>query len=95
MKKTIFDLSNKELGRVITELFKTSYYKKISVAFVSLCLVFLFTGLIMTMAYSILEPDYDFAMAFIVVFGICTVIIGVFLIKMFDMLKNYYDEKNN
>ena len=98
MKKTIFDLSNKEGRKLDIEFQKTSYFKQYAKGYVTSLLVLIILGT----TYSLSLPDTIERTSFFIVssvgamimIGFASLLTLLFWFKRFDLIKMYYEEKN-
>ena len=106
MKKSIFDLTRKELLEVNREFERTKYYKKNNLTDVSVtiggmilfsCIIAITLGVYLTI-YSTM--NYNGFLYIAILWGIfflniCTILLYLSNSMRFKMLRNYYNEKNN
>lgn len=106
MRKSIFDLTRKEVAEVNRELEKTKYHKKQTLTFVgmSICLFVLFMCIALVAFFTYVTITSDLTSGAL---GHCTNLSGIFTLNFFAILvylnnsrklktlRKYYNEKNN
>ena len=88
MKKTIFDLKNTEGIKLDFEMRKTSYYRQYLISYIFSFLI-LAIGFVIGIIYL---PENDLVSIIILCF--MALITLLFMFKKFDLLKEYYNSKN-
>ena len=96
MKKSIFDLSFKEGVALDYEIRKTSYYKQYLKGFIlTICmLLVLGGGLICGLFTDETVSPTLMIITIIVMIGFASLMSLIFWFKRFDLMKQYYEEKN-
>lgn len=93
MKKTIFDLKYSDGIKLDKELKKTSYFQQY---FASVCLSvwILCVGGIVSITNCI-ETGADITIPVVLLAGFASLIVLLFRFKRFDLIKEYYNSKND
>ena len=96
MKKTIFELNKEEGKKLNIELMGTQYFRQYIFSYSVIMVVSILMGM-----FIIIGSDFDKTMALdegmamLVLVLFVLLITLLFLFKMLDLSKQYYDEKNN
>lgn len=94
MKKSIFELNDKEVKKLNLELIRTHYFKRYFVSYLVITLVSFLVVMLITMAgdfdKEIMLNELIIMFLFILYTGLISLL---FLFKMFDLAKKYYVEK--
>ena len=96
MKKSIFDLTFKEGVALDLEIRKTSYYKQYLKGFIitMLILILLGSGFI---GVTIADETVSLAIktiSIVILIGFASINLLIFWFKRFDLMKQYFEEKN-
>ena len=96
MKKSIFDLTFKEGAALNLEIRKTSYYKQYLKGFIitMLLLILLGSGFI---GVTIADETVSLAIktiSIVILIGFASINLLIFWFKRFDLMKQYFEEKN-
>ena len=96
MKKSIFNLSFKEGVALNLEIGKTSYYKQYVKGFIlSICLLLVLGfGLIGGLFFDETVSATVTIISVLILIGFASLMCLLFWFKRFDLMKQYYDEKN-
>lgn len=94
MKKSIFDLTKEETKKINLELIRTSYFQRYILSYFLVVLVSTLFGIFITII-SDFDKDMilDEGMAMLVIVLFIAIITILFLFKMFDLMKEYYEQK--
>lgn len=97
MKKTVFDLTNKEGVKIDKELKKTSYFKQYLGGYIYSIFILAILGLvipetIIDVVKLELSPDI-LLLCWLIMVGFASLLTILFWFKRFDLVKQYYEEK--
>lgn len=97
MKKSIFDLTFEEGVKVDLEIRKTSYYKQYLKGFIlTICMLLLLGGGLIGGLFSDENVSSSIIIiSIIVMIGFASLMSLIFWFKRFDLMKQYYEEKNS
>lgn len=96
MKKNIFNLKSDEFNKAKRELSKTEYYRCLLLQYLSLVIIVLLFGVTSMVCFSLDSSFSDAAMIipFYILLSLLILLSAWFLFKRIDMLKEYYELKN-
>ena len=94
MKKSIFDFNAEKMKKLNLELIGTHYFKRYLLSYSIIMIVSILFGMLITIAYDF-DKDIilDEAMAMLILILFVATITMLFIFKMFDLMKQYYDDK--
>ena len=94
MKKTIFELNKDEIKKLNLELIGTHYFKKYLLSYSLTLVISIFFGMFITMASDFdKEMILDEGMAMLILVLFVALITMLFLFKMNELIKQYYESK--
>lgn len=94
MKKSIFELNKNEIKKLNLELISTHYFKGYILSYSVIMVVSILFGMFITIASDFdKEMMLDEGMALLVLILFIALITIMFIFKMLDLVKQYYESK--
>lgn len=92
MKKSIFELNKQEVKKLNLELIGTYYFKRYLLSYSVIMVISILSGMFITMASDFdKEMMLDEGMAILILILFVALITILFLFKMLDLVKQYYE----
>lgn len=96
MKKSVYDLKVKELVKLRDEVAKTEYYRLFFLQYLASIIIVLVVGILSSLCFCLDDcfGDVNMLIPFYILFGVVMIITARFFFKRVELIKEYYELKN-